>query len=86
MSAVSDSQLHNGSVSEGSLVSGSDRDEDHSEDHQGVGNCGVGPCRLRWLQVFAKPIWFMLFLNIYCFVEGAIVSGKILCFLVPNTS
>ena len=37
---------------------------------------GFGPCRPRWLQIFAKPICFMIILNIYCFVEGTIVSGK----------
>lgn len=40
------------------------------------GRCGFGACRPRWLNVFAKPIWFMIVLNTYCFVEGTIVSGK----------
>ena len=69
MTTVSGPQLHEDS----SLGSGSNQNEDRA-----VGNCGVGPCRPRWLQVFAKPIWFMLLLNTYCCVEGAIVSGKII--------
>ena len=38
--------------------------------------CGFGGCRPRFLQIFANPIIFMVILNIYCLVEGAIVSGK----------
>lgn len=38
--------------------------------------CGFGRCRPRFLQFFANPIIFMIILNIYCLVEGAIVSGK----------
>ena len=43
-------------------------------EHKG---CGFGRCRPRFLQVFANPIVFMIVLNIYCLVEGAIVSGKL---------
>ena len=39
--------------------------------------CGFGRCRPRFLQVFARPFFFMIILNIYCLVEGAIVSGKL---------
>lgn len=39
--------------------------------------CGLGRCRPRFLQVFARPFVFMIILNIYCLVEGAIVSGKL---------
>lgn len=38
--------------------------------------CGFGRCRPRFLQFFANPIVFMIILNIYCLVEGAIVSGE----------
>ncbi|XP_065898058.1 solute carrier organic anion transporter family member 4C1-like isoform X2 [Dysidea avara] len=37
--------------------------------------CGFGPWRPRCLQIFAKPIVFLILLNIYCIVEGTIVSG-----------
>ena len=60
-------------ASDGSL----DNLKGNSHDDQGNGvSCGLGPCRPRWLQFFAKPIYFMIILNIYCFVEGTIVSGK----------
>ena len=39
--------------------------------------CGFGRCRPRFLQIFARPFVFMIILNIYCLVEGAIVSGKL---------
>ena len=66
-------------VSGGSLdeFKGSNDEQDNSNDVDvAVGSCGFGPCRPRWLQIFAKPICFMIVLNIYCFVEGTIVSGK----------
>ena len=71
MAASSEVQDHD-AVSEGSLdnLKGSNRGQGN-----GV-SCGLGPCRPRWLQFFAKPIYFMIILNIYCFVEGTIVSGK----------
>ena len=40
--------------------------------------CGFGPWRPRCLQIFAKPIVFLILLNIYCIVEGTIVSGKVI--------
>ena len=39
--------------------------------------CGFGRCQPRFLQIFARPFVFMIILNIYCLVEGAIVSGKL---------
>lgn len=51
-------------------------DDSDSAPHMG---CGFGRCRPRFLQVFANPIVFMIVLNTYCFVEGAIVSGKPPC-------
>ena len=48
--------------------------------------CGFGRCRPRFLQVFANPIVFMILLNIYCLVEGAIVSGKLIVQLICNRS
>ena len=38
--------------------------------------CGFGRCRPRFLQYLANPIIFMIVLNFYCLVEGAIVSGE----------
>ena len=38
--------------------------------------CGFWGCRPRFLQIFARPIIFMIILNVYCLVEGAIVSGE----------
>ena len=38
--------------------------------------CGFGKCRPRFLQIFANPITFMIVLNIYCILEGAIASGE----------
>lgn len=76
MTTVYGPQLHEDFVSEGSLGGDSNHDEERA-----VGNCGIGPWRLRCLQIFAKPIWFMLLLNTYCCVEGAIVSGKIIIML-----
>ena len=38
--------------------------------------CGFGKCRPRFLQIFANPITFMIVLNIYCFLEGAIATGE----------
>lgn len=38
--------------------------------------CGLGPWRPRCLQIFAKPVVFLILLNIYCTVEGIIVSGE----------
>jgi len=48
-------------------------DDPASVTHMG---CGFGRCRPRFLQIFANPIVFMIILNIYCLVEGAIVSGE----------
>ena len=45
---------------------------------QSTPGCGLGPWRPRYLQIFAKPIVFLIVLNIYCLVEGAIVSGKVI--------
>lgn len=38
--------------------------------------CGFGAWQPRCLQIFAKPIAFMIVLNIYCVMEGAIASGE----------
>ena len=84
MAAGSDVQQREAFVSQGSLddFKGSVDEQDNSQlqdndnDVAAVGSCGFGPCRPRWLQIFAKPICFMIVLNIYCFVEGTIVSGK----------
>ena len=48
---------------------------------QSTSGCGFGPWRPRCLQIFAKPIVFLILLNIYCIVEGTIVSGKTLMFI-----
>jgi len=37
--------------------------------------CGVGQCRLKWMQRFRKGKFFTLFLCLYCCVQGALVSG-----------
>ena len=81
MAASSDAQQREAFVSEGSLDEFKDsiRNNDnsnHDVNVTAVGSCGLGPCRPRWLQIFAKPICFVIVLNIYCFVEGTIVSGK----------
>ena len=55
-----------------------DKDPDN-DDITASNNCGFGPCRPGWLQIFAKPICFMIFLNTYCFLEGTVISGKELC-------
>ena len=64
----------NGSVDSGSIEL---KDVPHEPapvtTHMG---CGFGRCRPHFLQIFANPIVFMITLNIYCLVEGAIVSGK----------
>ena len=60
--------------SSATLCRSSQSDEgDHDQTTLG---CGLGPCRSRCLQIFAKPIIFLILLNIYCIVEGAIVNGK----------
>ena len=48
---------------------------------QSTSGCGFGPWRPRCLQIFAKPIVFLILLNIYCIVEGTIVSGKTVMFI-----
>lgn len=58
---------------EKALSSGSFELQYESGTHMG---CGFGRCRPRFLQFFANPIVFMIILNIYCLVEGAIVSGE----------
>ena len=45
----------------------------HDTKHTG---CGFWGCQPGFLQIFARPIVFMIILNIYCLVEGAIVSGE----------
>lgn len=37
--------------------------------------CGLGRCRPRWLQIFARANFFTFFLCLNTLVEGAIVSG-----------
>jgi len=50
---------------------------DSSKDDATSGQTGFGifSWRPRCLQIFAKPFCFMIVLNIYCLVEGTIVSG-----------
>jgi len=74
-SADSNHQLEEDSILEASSDKGSGSQDDSTDD--GRPSCGFGPCRPRWLQMFAKPIWFMILLNVYCFVEGTIVTGKV---------
>ncbi len=38
--------------------------------------CGVGQCRPKWIQLFAKANFFTFLLCLNSLVEGAIVSGK----------
>jgi len=47
------------------------KDDTNSRAHK----CSLFGCRPRWLQFFAKPYWFLLFLNLFIVSEGAIVSG-----------
>ena len=37
--------------------------------------CGVGKCHPRWLQVFQHAKFFTFLLCLFCFVQGALVSG-----------
>ena len=77
--AATGKQQREGLVSESSLdeFKGSNHKQDNNADAvTAVGSLGFGPCQPRWLQIFAKPIYFMIILNIYCFVEGTIASGK----------
>ena len=41
--------------------------------------CGFGRCRPRFLQCFAKPVVFMIVLNMYCILGGTIASGECYC-------
>ena len=66
-------------LSSGSLDSDHDQDINDKiddDDNKASVSCGCG-CRPRWLQIFAKPSCFIVFLITYCFIEGAIVSGKV---------
>lgn len=38
-------------------------------------DCDLSACRPRCCQIFAKPVYFLMMLNIYCVVEGTISSG-----------
>ena len=55
-----------------------DEEPDNDDDITAGNRCGFGPCRPGWLQIFAKPICFVIFLNTYCFLEGTIISGKVI--------
>ena len=52
------------------------RKQSNGDCDQSTSGCGFGPWRPGCLQIFAKPIVFLILLNIYCIVEGAIVSGE----------
>ena len=41
-------------------------------------SCGIFGCRPQCLQIFAKPIYIMIMLNIYCLAEASIVTGNVL--------
>lgn len=63
-------------VKEREMVGAEDKRENESSPVTMHTDCGLGRCRPRFLQIFANPIVFMIILNIYCLVEGAIVSGE----------
>ena len=51
---------------------------DKDEGTSGRTGFGMLSWRPRYLQIFAKPFCFLIVLNIYCLVEGIIVSGNVI--------
>ena len=86
MTTSNDQQFQEGIISKDlSHKASNDQDDgdkidiDPDNDNIIAGNgCGFGPCRPGWLQIFSKPICFMIFLNTYCFLEGTVISGKVI--------
>jgi len=57
------------------LLNKNSNDDDGETNSDRMG-CGLFSWRPRCLQIFAKPLCFLMLLNTYCLVEGMIVSGK----------
>lgn len=58
-----------------------------SEDYMKEANhfFGIGPCHPKFLQIFASKKFFTFILCTFAFVEGALVSGKLLSMSISCT-
>ena len=53
-----------------------DEEEDPGQSHSLWSYCGIGKCRPKWLQIFAKANFFTFILCLNSLIESAIVSGE----------